>query len=173
MGLNPEIHLALESTFQTTSVLFGQKTLGGRSRLPFIMDQSLPECLAPSRPLIPVCLKRDQALSVSEDTVHCGGRKRGMALFHLPWALKPSLLLKGSFNCLLYLPCHLYSSLARLSPISGHVHTCGPFPHCNLTVNLAFLIFMSTNNCTSSSYTFAFGCFSGHLNIFKEVIMKH
>lgn len=147
--------------------------MGGRSRLPFIMDQSLPECLAPSRPLIPVCLKRDQALSVSEDIVHCGGRKRA-------WHCFTSHGLSNHHSCLkvpliVYSTCHatLYSSLARLLPISGQVHTCSPFPHCNLTVNLAFLIFMSTNNCTSSSYTFAFGCFSGHLNIFKEVIMKH
>lgn len=170
MGLNPEIHLALESTFQTTSVLFGQKTLGGRSRLPFIMDQSLPECLAPSRPLIPVCLKRDQALSVSEDTVHCGGRKRGTALFHLHGLSNRHSCLKLPLT--VFSTCHatLYSSLAQLLPISGHVHTCGPFPDCNLTVNLAFLIFMSTNNCTSSSYTSALLLW--HLNIFKEV-MKH
>lgn len=50
-GTQPrEIHLALESTFRTTSVMFGQKTLGGRTRLPFIMDQSLPDAWHPVGP---------------------------------------------------------------------------------------------------------------------------
>lgn len=106
-------HIWLESMFLTkTVVLFGQKILEEGSRILFTLDQSLPECMAHSRPSISVCLNRHLALTVSEGLMCCGGRRWGLALFHLP--LKPSLL-EDSLD--VYSNCHtiLCSSLVKLS----------------------------------------------------------
>lgn len=56
-----QIHLALKSLFLTTMVeeeVFGSKTLGGRSRVLFILDQRRPEHQE-HRPSTPVCLNRN------------------------------------------------------------------------------------------------------------------
>lgn len=148
-GLNPETYGSRVYILNDNCVWFGQKPLGGRSSIPFAMDQSLLAGLA-QRPFIPVRVKRNQAPSVSEGITHDGNSP---ALLLFPWALKHH----SCFNCLLYLPCHpvLLSCQAIITDLRSCPHMC-PFPHCKPTVHLAFLILISTNNCTSSSSVLAF-----------------
>lgn len=96
VGFNPGIFGSKVSVLNHNSVLFGLKTLGGRSRILFTLDQSLPECLAHSRPSIPVCLNRNLVRSLSEGITHQGGRRWCMGkvqhCFTAFWLFKSSLL---------------------------------------------------------------------------------